>query len=132
MTDFETANQITDIMGLFLESFALLTTVIFAYVTGAFYFLHRAPMFTKVVSFVFLMFAVTFVLINLVGAFFHYMALVEQVDQQVTNPSVSLLIQSVHTGRTRPMAQAGLWTIVPVILGTLSMCFWMTFFWKPD
>ena len=131
MTDFEIVNQITDTMSLFLQGFGLLSSVIFAYITGAFYFLHRAPFFTKLVSFLFLVFAATFILINMLGAFYHYMALADQVDQQVAQGSVSLLIEAVQTGRTRPMAIGGLWTVGPVILGTLAMCFWMTFFWNP-
>ena len=74
MTDFEIANQITDTMNLFLQGFAMLSTVIFAYIAGAFYFLNRAPFFTKVMSFIFLVFAVSFILINMMGAFYHYMA----------------------------------------------------------
>ena len=131
MSDFEIVNQITDTMSLFLQGFGLLSSVIFAYITGAFYFLHRAPLFTKLVSFLFLVFAATFMLINMLGAFYHYMALADQVDQQVEQGSVSLLIEAVQTGRTRLMAIAGLWTVGPVILGTLAMCFWMTFFWTP-
>ena len=131
MTDFEVAYQITDVMGLFFDGFAVLATLIFAYVTGAFYFLHRAPLFTKVVSFSFLLFAVGFITINVAGAYLHFLALIDQVEAQVADLPVSPLIQAVHDGRTRPMAQAGLWTMVPVIGGTLAMCFWMTFMWRP-
>ena len=131
MTDFEIVNQITDTMSLFLQGFGVLSSVIFAYITGAFYFLHRAPLFTKLVSFLFLVFAATFILINMLGAFYHYMALADQVDKQVAQGSVSLLIEAVQTGRTRPMAIGGFWTVIPVMLGTLAMCFWMTFFWNP-
>ena len=131
MTDFEIVNQITDTMSLFLQGFGVLSSVIFAYITGAFYFLHRAPLFTKLVSFLFLVFATSYILINMLGAFYHYMALADQVDQQVAQGSVSLLIEAVQTGRTRPMGIGGLWTVGPVILGTLTMCFWMTFFWRP-
>jgi hypothetical protein len=132
MTDFEIANQLTDTMGLFLQGFALLCTVIFAYITGAFYFLNRAPLFTKIVSFVFLVFSVVFLLVNMIGSFFHYMALADQVDLQVAGQTTSFLIEAMHEGRTRQMAYAGLWTIAPVAFGTLAMCFWMTFFWTPD
>ncbi|MEO0883091.1 MAG: hypothetical protein AAFY34_10190 [Pseudomonadota bacterium] len=132
MTDFEIVNQITDTMSLFLQGFLLLTTVVFAYIAGAFYFLHRAPFFTKLASFLFLVFAVVYVLINLMGAFYHYMALADQVDEQVARGSASLLVEAVYAGRTRPMAIAGLWTSAPVAIGTLAMCFWMTFFWRPE
>ena len=65
----------------------------------------------------------------MLGAFYHHMAVADQVDQQVAQGSVSLAIEAVQTGPTRPMAIGGLWTIGPVILGTLATCFWMTFFW---
>ena len=129
MTDIEIANQITDTMNLFLQGFAMLSTVIFAYIAGAFYFLNRAPFFTKVMSFIFLVFAVSFILINMMGAFYHYMALADQVDLRVQDGNASFLIEAVYEGRTREMAFLGLWTIAPVGLGTLAMCFWMTFFW---
>lgn len=132
MTDFETAYQITEMMSLFLDGFALLTTLIFAYVTGAFYFLHRAPIFTKIVSFSFLVFAIFFVMINMFGAFLHYMAVVEQVEEQMANPDVATLITAIYTGQTEPMAHVGFWTILAVVLGTLVMCFWMTFKWSPN
>lgn len=132
MTDFEAANQLTDTMSLFLQGFALLSTVIFAYITGAFYFLHRAPLFTKIVSFIFLAFATAFILINMLGAFYHYMALADQYDRLIADGSTVVLTEAVHTGRTRPMAIAGLWTVGPVMFGTVAMCFWMTFFWKPE
>ncbi|MEM7638300.1 MAG: hypothetical protein AAF269_04480 [Pseudomonadota bacterium] len=131
MTDFEIANQITDTMNLFLQGFAMLSTVVFAYIAGAFYFLNRAPFFTKVMSFIFLVFAVSFILINMMGAFYHYMALADQVDLRVAAGNASFLIEAVHEGRTREMAFLGLWTIAPVGLGTVAMCFWMTFFWHP-
>jgi len=132
MTDFEIANQITDTMGLFLQNFAVLSTIFFAYVTGAFYFLNRAPLFTKIASFLFLVFAVLFISINMVGAFFHYTALIDQVELQVQQASVSFLIEAIHTGRTRAMGVAGLWTAGPVFIGMLAMCFWMTFIWQSD
>lgn len=131
MTDFEIANQFTDVMSLFLQGFALLSTVLFAYITGAFYFLYRAPIITKLMAFTFLAFATIFILINMLGAFYHYMALIDQVDQRVAEGNVSFLIEAIQTGRTRPMAVAGWLTAIPVILGTLAMCFWMTFFWTP-
>lgn len=131
MTDYEIANQLTDTMGLFIQGFALLSTVIFAYIAGAFYFLHRAPLFTKVMSFSFLVFAMAFILVNLVGSFFHYMAIADQVDLTVAAGSASFLIEAVHEGRTRDMAWIGLWCGAPVAFGTLAMCFWMTFFWVP-
>jgi len=132
MSDFEIANQLTDTMSYFLQAFALLSTIIFAYITGAFYFLHRAPIFTKMVSFLFLLFAVAFVLVSMVGGFFHYMAIADQVDLRVAGGNASFLIEAIEEGRTRPMAIVGLWTVAPVGLGTLAMCFWMTFFWQPD
>lgn len=131
MTDFEIANQLTDTMSLFLQGFALLSTVVFAYIAGAFYFLNRAPVFTKIVSFLFLVFAVAFILVNMLGSFYHYMAIADEVDLQVKSGSATYLIEAVHEGRTRPMAIIGLWTLVPVAFGTLAMCFWMTFFWSP-
>lgn len=131
MTDFEIANQLTDTMALFIQGFALLSTVIFAYIAGAFYFLHRAPLFTKVMSFSFLVFAMSFILVNLVGSFFHYMAVADQVDLQVEAGSASFLIEAVREGRTREMAWIGLWSGAPVAFGTIAMCFWMTFFWVP-
>ena len=131
MSDFEIANQLTDTMSYFLQAFALLSTIIFAYITGAFYFLHRAPIITKMVSFLFLLFSVTFILTSMVGGFLHYMAIADQVDLQVEGGSASFLIQAIQEGRTRPMAIVGLWTVAPVGFGTLAMCFWMTFFWKP-
>ena len=132
MTDFEIANQITDTMSLFLQGFALMSSVFFAYITGAYYFLNRAPLFTKLMSFIFLMFATTFILVNKLGSFYHYMALADQVDIQVASQSSSFLIEAVQSGRTRPMAIIGLWTIAPVLIGTLIMCFWMTFFWQSE
>jgi len=132
MSDFEIANQLTDTMSYFLQAFALLSTIIFAYITGAFYFLHRAPIFTKMISFLFLLFAVAFVLVSMIGGFYHYMAIADQVDQQVATGNASFLIQAIQEGRTRPMAIIGLWTVAPVGIGTLAMCFWMTFFWRPE
>ena len=131
MSDFEIANQLTATMSYFLQAFTLLSTIIFAYITGAFYFLHRAPIITKMVSFLFLLFAVAFILTSMVGGFFHYMAIADQVDLQVKSGNASFLIEAIQEGRTRPMAIVGLWTVAPVGLGTLAMCFWMTFFWKP-
>jgi len=132
MTDFEVANQVTDVMAMFFEGFGVLATLIFAYVTGAFYFLHRAPVFTKVVSFAFLSFAVTFLMINVLGAYFHFTALIDQVERQVADGATSPIILAIQNGRTRLMTEAGLWTFAPVIIGTMIMCFWMTFIWTPD
>lgn len=132
MTDFEVAYQITDTIALFLNGFAVISTVIFAYITGAFYFLHRAPLITRVVSFLFLLTSIFFLMINMIGAFLHFLAVIEQMEYQSRLDGASALITASAEGRTRTMAYLGFWTFVPVVIGTVGMCFWMTFFWKPD
>lgn len=132
MTNFEIANQMTDVMGLFLEGFAVMATLIFAYVTGAFYFLHRAPIFTKIISYGFLIFSILFLMVNVLGTFFHFMALIDQVDEKVADGSASYLIEATQSGRTRILSTLGFWTFVPVLFGTLIMCFWMTFIWRGE
>ena len=129
MSDFEVAQQLLDTIGLFLDAFALIASLIFAYVTGAFYFLHRAPLFTKIISFVFFVFAMSFVMVLLLGTYFHFLALIDQVEAQMANPDVAYIIQATHEGRTRAMATLGFWIMLPVMIGTVLMCLWMTFFW---
>lgn len=132
MTDFELVNQMTDVTGLFYDGFALLATLLFAYVSGTFYFLHRAPVITKIMSFSFLVFAILFVMNNSLGVYFHLEALIEQIEIQASDPSASHLIHSIANGRTRQMVQIGLWSFIPIIVGTVAMCFWMTFMWDPQ
>ncbi len=130
MSDFEIANQITDVIGLFIDIFALLATLIFAYITGAFYFLHRAPMFTKVASFIFLVSAILFVAINGLGAFLHFQALFDMVAARAAELSASSLIVASNNERAQIMLELGFWSLLLVLIGTLAMCFWMTFVWS--
>jgi len=132
MSDFEIANQITDMMGLFTDIFGLLATLIFAYVTGAFYFLHRAPLFTKVASFVFLISAIAFVTINALGAFLHFEALWDMVAARAAEPSASSLIVASNNERAGILLKAGFWSVALVVTGTIIMCFWMTFVWQRE
>lgn len=130
MTDFEVAYQLTDTMELFYNGFAVLATVIFAYITGAYYFLHKAPRMTKVVSYIFLLFAVIFLMINNFGAFLHFLSVIDQMEYQATLDGVSPIIRGAANGTTRTLALAGFAAIVPVVLGVLVMCYWMTFHWN--
>ncbi len=132
MTDYELANQMTDVMGLFLDSLAVFATIIFAYVTGAFYYLHRAPTATKLASFLFFFFVMLVWFAISFGSFLHFMALVEEVGLRAVAADASSFIQSANHDRSRQLPILGLWTFAPAFVGMVAVCFWMTFCWTPE
>ena len=131
MTDFETLNQLlhsTEIVFLWMS---LLATIVFAYITAVFFFLHKAPPFTKWIAYVFYLFSVIFIAGNLVGIYFHILAINDQIGILAAREGASSLLVAVNEGQNRATTAVGFWSFLPVILGVLAMTFWMTFFWKP-
>lgn len=131
MTDYETLDQLLDTTSLVLAGMSLLATVVFAYIAAAFFFLHRAPLVTKVVTYLFFLFSVIFLTGNLFGLYLHTLATIEQIDALALRDGASILIRATSEGQTDTTTAIGFWSFVAVIIGVMAMTFWMTFFWKP-
>lgn len=132
MSDYETLDQLLDVSSIVLAGMSLMATVVFAYITAAFFFLHRAPPITKIVTYLFFLFSVIFITGNLFGLYLHTLAVIEQIDAFALRENASILIKATSNGQTHVTTALGFWSFLVVILGVLAMTFWMTFLWKPN
>ncbi len=132
MTDFETLNQLLHSTELVFAWMSLLATIVFSYITAVFFFLHRAPSFTRVTAYIFFMFSVIFIVGNLVGIYLHILAINVQIDMLAAREGASGLVVATSQGQNKVTTAVGFWSFLPVVLGVLAMAFWMTFLWKPE
>lgn len=105
-----------------------MATIVFAYITAVFFFLHRAPSFTKVMAYLFFLFSVIFIAGNLVGIYFHVLAINDQIDMLAARESASSLLVTTSQGQNKITTAVGFWSFLAVLLGVMAMTFWMTFF----
>ena len=132
MSDYEILNQLTHSTEVVYSWMSLLASIVFAYIAAAYFFLHKAPWFTRMMTFVFFLFSVIFITGNLVGMYFHILAIIDQIDLRAAHPDAAGLLVATSEGSTKLTTAAGFWSFIVVMIGVIAMTFWMTFIWKPE
>ncbi len=131
MTDYEILNQLTHSTEVIFSWTSLMATIVFAYIAAAYFFLHKTPWFTRGMTYVFFLFSVVFIIGNMMGMYFHVLAVIDQIDLRAAETGATGLLVATSEGSTKLTAAIGFWSFMIVTLGVLAMTFWMTFMWDP-